>query len=581
MPLHPVALAQAPPGSGVRLQAGNLVYIGAFRLPTPSGGGEQNTFGYGGEAMAFDPYRQSLWITGHDWHDRLAEVSIPTPGTGPVSSLPRASVLTPWIDMTWREKLGGSQVNMGGIAPQANGDLVLSAYVYYDANNQQNVSHVRRRANGTITAPVRVGASGRTGFVSGYMTPIPPEWGTLLGGTWFTGNSSLSIISRTSLGPAAWVFDPSDVGMASPVPATELLGYPINHPTLGTCETGTVFNCLASNNRGGTVFPNGTRTLLYFHRICSVPPTYGGGGWGCRGALQTRVLALDALDLVAVKNGQKRPWDVVPYATWEIGPPLSRRSIKAVTYDPARKWIFAAEDHGDGAQPLIHVYEVDAAASAFPSSSGGVPSIGQRRAGSQAGESLRHAAPRFRATNSGENGESDRGSERGDSDRGDRATTSRESGKDTTPAAGPGTGMMRQRALARARATTPPPRDRMAPVARTTDARRATPAPVVACQGDNPFANSERQIGICANGAWTLVPGIRTSGVVRHYLAAGGEVWLIETDEAVYEVAGGLDAAYQTDGLEVVFEGRFPSDATSGVTRVVVIEIHQVPAGHP
>ena len=90
LPSPSVVRAQGP-GSGVLLNAGHLGYLGAFRLPGPTGNGEENTFGYGGEAMAYDPYRDSLWITGHDWYDRLAEVSIPTPSRTdpPVAGDPR------------------------------------------------------------------------------------------------------------------------------------------------------------------------------------------------------------------------------------------------------------------------------------------------------------------------------------------------------------------------------------------------------------------------------------------------------------------------------------------------------------
>ena len=64
------------------LQQADLRYEGAFRLPEPTGEGEKNTFGYGGTALAFDPARGSLWLTGHDWHQRIAEVSVPTPSPG-------------------------------------------------------------------------------------------------------------------------------------------------------------------------------------------------------------------------------------------------------------------------------------------------------------------------------------------------------------------------------------------------------------------------------------------------------------------------------------------------------------------
>jgi hypothetical protein len=98
------------------------------------------------------------------------------------------------------------------------------------------------------------------------------------------------------------------------------------------------------------------------------------------------------------------------------------------------------------------------------------------------------------------------------------------------------------------------------------------------CAGDNPFESKAGQIGVCVNGQWTLMPGIRTSGTVRQRtLASGVSIWVIETDEAVYEVQA-LPEPYRKEGQELLFEAWFRSDLKSALEGALVIELQQVAA---
>jgi hypothetical protein len=535
--------------------------------------------------MSFNPANGTLQIG-------KAEVNIPAIRTGAsLSDLATATVRATrglpnlGVFVCGEAKLFGGTLHWLG-------DLIVSGYCYYDGGTEPR-SHWRVASNGSATGPVVVGNLG-SGFVGGAMTPIPTEWRGLLGGPALTSLWGIPIISRTSAGPAASVFDPADVGVKNPVPAMPVVGYPLDHPTLGNDGNGTLFS--TTQQMGGMVFPPGTRTVLFFAgKKAKGPFCYGqgqdnpalhgtpnaGSQWcydpvnhdqGNHGYPYAHfVYAYDANDLVAVKSGRKQPWQVVPYATWQFDVPFQhgQRVIAGVAYDSETKRVFLTAANGDGYKPLVHVFTIDEAASvATPAG----PVVGFRRAPVGASDVERRlAAPRFRDTDANEGGEP--GGEEGN----DRATTNQSSGADAPPAASPASGMMRLRAVAKARSSAPPPRDQTAPAPTATDGRRASPGRIADCPGTNPFANSDGQIGVCVNGAWTLVPGIRTGGVVRQRQGASGEeVWLIQTDEAVYEVAGGLDAAYRTDGLQVVFEGRFPSGVTGGPTGAVVIAIRQI-----
>src|SRR2546428_10252350 len=68
-----VALAQ--PTTSPLIQQTALVYQGAFRLPPWTS--DSASFGYGGTALAYNPAQNSLFIVGHDWYQKTAEVAIP------------------------------------------------------------------------------------------------------------------------------------------------------------------------------------------------------------------------------------------------------------------------------------------------------------------------------------------------------------------------------------------------------------------------------------------------------------------------------------------------------------------------
>jgi hypothetical protein len=780
-----VALAQTSPTAGPLVQPSDLVYEGAFCLPqtAESGPGLPNSFHDGGTALAWDPYKQNLIVMGNYRYGNAARVTVPAPST---SSCPRGSMVGSWLDMQWRFPPSGEDHRIGGFLPQANGDLVVSWFIYYDANGSQQTSHVRISATGTVSSSVKVG-SDPTGMVSGWMLPVPTEWQSLLGGPALTGNGSIPITSRTSQGPAAYVFNPADIPSRNPAPAKFLFGYPYDHPTLGTCETGLIWNCDASNTqRSGLVWPVGTRSILYWHQVCNVAPTYPGGGWACPGTRMTRLLAFDANDLLAVKNGQKAPWDVRPYANYDMPAPLAGTVPIGAAHDPATGRIFIAEQYGDGPQPKIHVYRANGSTASAPSAPAPAPapaptvdtsspsvaitspasgtvvtgsltvaasasddigvagvqftldgvnvgaedtsapyqvawdttksgnsshtlrawardaagnssssavtvtvnnataptdataptvsltspsedtnvagtttlaasatdnvgvtavqftlngvSLGEpvsapfvlswvtttvpdgaytlrAVARDAAGNSGQSAAREVTVTNApaspekdedllgGDGGgddtiESGPGTRRaGDKARGragsrdqdgetwkweggrwvragsDKAPVRPLAGDGSTDASAPASGAGRQ-SLADRPGSKASGRGRTA----TADSGAASPAPtLMECAGTNPYESSAGQIGICANGEWTLVQGIRTWGTVRQRtLPTGQALWVIETDEAVYDVNGGLPETYRTDDLEILFEGWFRIDLKSALESAQVIEVRLI-----
>jgi len=119
---------------------------------------------------------------------------------------------------------------------------------------------------------------------------------------------------------------------------------------------------------GGMAFPPGSRSLLFIGRQGLGPYCYGVGS-DCgdpadnsKGThaypYQHQVWAYDANDLLAVKNGQKLPWEVQPYATWSLDDmdTSGGAAIRGAGYDPSLGRLYIAQAYGD--EPRIDVYQI-------------------------------------------------------------------------------------------------------------------------------------------------------------------------------------------------------------------------------
>ena len=280
--------------------------------------------------------------------------------------------------------------NMGGLMVYGN-KLIGSSYIYYDGSVSAKLSHFTHSLtlsqSGSFKGMYAVGTL-NPGFYAGYMAQIPSEWQSAFGGPALTGQCCIAIISRSSLGPAAFVFNPDDLGKINPVTATPLVYYPAEHPTLGDWggkEINLYYNMATTVN--GIVFPTGTRSLLFIGTQATGVPCYGIGvstsqpkegecydpassSKGTHGyPYKYWVWAYDANDLLTVKNGEKNPWDIRPYAVWSLDLPGSGggASIQGVAYDPGNQRLYVSQGYADklvpgagqyDAAPLIQVFSI-------------------------------------------------------------------------------------------------------------------------------------------------------------------------------------------------------------------------------
>jgi hypothetical protein len=227
-------------------------------------------------------------------------------------------------------------------------------------------------SSATVTGLDQVGTLG-AGLVAGYMAPIPAEWQAALGAPYLIGQADINIVSRTSSGPAAFGFNPANLG-PNVTPTTPYVYYPANNP-LGPYE-GAADPLQNDNSRvNGVVFVPGTSSVLFFgstgtdYSGYGEPGTYGDtentakGPHSLNGQYALQVWAYNANDLVSAAQGKLQPWQVQPYDVWNFTLPVSSIQVGGVAFDPSTGRIYVSVVDSDNQQPytnlpLIEVFQV-------------------------------------------------------------------------------------------------------------------------------------------------------------------------------------------------------------------------------
>lgn len=362
-----------PPAAQPLLYGGDLRYLGTITLPDTDGA--DITLHYGGHAMGIGADGQSLYYSCV-YAQGFARVSLPEVG-GKAAILERCQGVP---------NLGALDPNdpnakvFGGLLAW-NGRLVASGYAVYDATHGVTKSHWAGATLPTAAGPFTVGDE-NPGLVGGYMGIVPEDWRPLLGGPALTGQCCISIISRSSYGPAVSVFNPDEVGVGKKARARLLVGYPDDRQTLGAYDQANKYFSSAVK-MGGIAFPSGTRSLLFIGRHGSgycygegtsdpalhLKPHPAGSDWcydpsnadkGPHGFPYRHVVwAYDANDLARVAQRKADPWSVRPYAMWtltEMSGGLGDASITGAVYDHVRRRIYIVPKN----VPVLHVYGVGA-----------------------------------------------------------------------------------------------------------------------------------------------------------------------------------------------------------------------------
>lgn len=384
--LSPLTTLAQSPSTAPLIQSSNLSYIGSFKLPAgnlgSSWGFGDAGGGLGTYAFAFNPTSKSLYVGGHPYEQSIAEIAIPLSFSGTPNAAALQNLTDPLEGKIGSINPSDPNTKILAAALVYNGKLYLGAYSYYDGAVTQTRSFFVRPTNlatkGQVQGAFQVGNT-YPGWVDKYATTIPPEWHSAFGGQAFVGGAGGAINAVQSWGPSVSVINPSDIGAREPVPASLVLGYPISNPL----NPATVANIYWSQTDlvTGVIFPSGTRSVLFFGKHGMGAYCYGTGGRnggdcydpddGSKGVhaypYRSQIWAYDANDLLSVKSGAKQPWQIQPYAVWELDP--SFQGIQGAAYDPATQRIYVSATWQDGDRPIIRAYQLNNVATPPPTAS--------------------------------------------------------------------------------------------------------------------------------------------------------------------------------------------------------------------
>lgn len=391
-----------------RLYSSNLEYRGAFAYPA----GDQ--WAYSGHALAFYPpgdttgsgdgYPGSLFAVAHDWDQLVGEISIPAPVISTnFDDLPKATVLRPLTDITdgwidnctydpeciyrevagllylpdqnriawnlrdWYNVDGGNQDSLGWSAP----DMTDAHGVWHIGPRSDPAFHNARTCNYLMMAP--------TGFADQYLS----------GRTVIAGNHRQAGAFGGSQGPTLYATAPWNDGnppaSGQDLASTALLYYPEDYDC-----TNNQFNAcyypdyrVADDWGGGAWIDTGVDAAVLIFGIKGLGDNcYGIPGESCpesacssskgwhSSPYEPQILFYDPADLAAVVNGQRSPWEVIPY---EVFSPVNQMirpecaQLGAVAFDRVNGLIYVTERQvGPWGETAVHVWHVAAGSAPVP-----------------------------------------------------------------------------------------------------------------------------------------------------------------------------------------------------------------------
>lgn len=376
-------------------QKSDLTYLGAFAVPTGSSGA--STFEYGGNALAFNPENNSLFMAAnYDAGLHISEVKIPGTlnSTGTLKSLPLATVLQRFVDLggllttnaageATALALGYENLSLGGLLV-ANGGLTGGMFMGYNGAEPHESTHSHFRTNGLNLASlnastfsglldIRTDPSLPSGRVrGGYMAAVPEQWRAWIGADYVTGAAAQNRIQFSSSGPALFGFDAVNPQGSS---GTPLVYYPYGHALQWTDAAVKTPQLLFNGTTqiDGVAFVPGTRSVVFFGSNGVSQIGYGVGpkfndkarpyqGFHSQnGTYKYQLWAYDVDDFMAVRNRTRESWEIRPTSVLNFDLPTAEGSkyLGGTAFDPSTGRLYVSQKFaGINATPVIHVYQL-------------------------------------------------------------------------------------------------------------------------------------------------------------------------------------------------------------------------------
>lgn len=390
-----------------KLMPAHLVYKGAFGFPEST----DDEWNYSGHALAYypggnpegseDAYPGSLYAACHAHQDYVGEFSIPAPvNASSVADLPRAEVMQAPADITggWKDNCthspGCMYREVDGLAylPGINkiawnlrdwynvtedNDQDSLGWSNLDMTNAQGVWHIGTRNDEIF----------HNGKTCNYLFKAPESFADkYLNGKWLiAGNHREGGALGGSQGPALFALSPWMDGNP-PAPsqnlnAIALVYYPENYDCVWENSSVCAFpGYRAADSWGGGAWVSSSSgsAVLIMGRKGLGESCYGEAG-ECgndtcatdRGfhafPYEAQMLFYDTADIIAVRNGTKNPWQVLPYHVSSLSSTFFNQEcamIGAAAWDSERKLLYVTEteindpENGIWGATAVHVWQV-------------------------------------------------------------------------------------------------------------------------------------------------------------------------------------------------------------------------------
>lgn len=360
-------------GEDGRFSLDSVSYIGSFRVPSDF----HATFG--GSACGIDENTGNLWFAGHDKepHNLICCLKVPSKlgRSVNVNELPRATYVVPWFDPLPTPELrpdAAQHFTVRGLLPYGD-NLVGTGFGYYDSGT--TITHSHWYWDGAKTHGLFRLEAPQAGYVGNYLARVPLKWQPIFSKV-ICGNSTGPIVTRRSTGPAAFGFDPNDLGVKDVVPTKPMIYYPAGKswpdPGLTQYYQNTAespMEWLRGCTAVGAAFLDDALLMIGTEGLGRVwyqnaPEGVVGAcpGIGVEFGYKNRILAYDPNDLAKVVNGTLKPWEPRPYSELVLNhhPILTDpcKIISSATFNQSTNLIYVIQDKADGFLPLVHVYQV-------------------------------------------------------------------------------------------------------------------------------------------------------------------------------------------------------------------------------
>lgn len=369
-----------------RASIDNFEFEGGFRITSSKYGEGRASTNYSRGIFTYNPDNHSIYVIGSPKEEQIAEFSIPelVKSTNIEDYNQAANPLQDFtlIQGTDRVDTGIDKYFKVTGLEYIEGKLLVNYVKWYDGNgNETDTTLYYEDANNLSTSkmfgPFQLDGKARA---AGWLSEVPQEWQDLLGGSHIAGGQSgTSIISRLSVGPSAFMINPTETIFGregGAIPTSGLMDYPLSNMLYDKEVYGASYGSPQSilyNESGendlwttlsgagyGFIIP-GTRTYMTFGKSGGVESGVGykirqEDGYLCPGPCSYDsqdnypfFWLWDVEDLLKVKYGMMEAHDVRPYSHGKFPMPagLDIRSLNGGAFDPTTSTLYMSSPKAD------------------------------------------------------------------------------------------------------------------------------------------------------------------------------------------------------------------------------------------